>query len=211
MKKNSYDNSICLKWITLRAAVILILIGWIANITAQPLAVTERADASSKSAPTFERIPLYRIQVRITTANVKDAGTDDDLYIQLNDRDKAFYLDRARDDFERNKTGTFDILPEFVKEVADIDFLTIGHKGSDAICLKKVELLLNDNRYPVYVKEYSVGKWLDDNQSTKINGNDMRSFVGWIDGRRRSPLSGCSRLIMMSMAALNRSPVYKPF
>jgi hypothetical protein len=100
-------------------------------------------------------------------------------YIKLNDRDKAFYLDRARNDFKRNRTETYDILPEFVKEVADINFLTIGLKGTDAICLKKVELLLNDNRYPIFIKEYAGGKWLDNNSSTKIRGCEMRSFSGW--------------------------------
>jgi hypothetical protein len=79
MKKNSNYIPIYLERIVCRALSILFLATWITNISAQPLVMLERSNESILEAPAFEKIPLFRIQVRITLADVEDAGTDDDV------------------------------------------------------------------------------------------------------------------------------------
>ena len=140
--------------------------------------------------PAFEDISLHRIQLRITMANVEDAGTDDDVYVQMNRSDKIFYFDRGKNDFKRGGNETFDFLSTSVRKIKDIQFLKVGIKGTDAVCIKKIELLLNDNRNVVYVKEFSgVGKWFDNSTSITIGGPELRSFAGWQNTTQNGTLS----------------------
>ncbi len=50
-------------------------------------------------------IPVERIDVVITTANVSDAGTDGNVYLGICGRE--FCCDTRADDFERGATGSF--------------------------------------------------------------------------------------------------------
>src|SRR4051794_39355444 len=62
------------------------------------------------NVPPFEKINIYRIQLEITTCNNEDAGTDNDVYVQMNEGDEKFYLDKSVDDFRKGHSETYDIL-----------------------------------------------------------------------------------------------------
>jgi hypothetical protein len=141
---------------------------------------TESASISNDLVRNFENLTVYRMELRITTANVEDADTDDGVYVQVNGRDRNFYLSKAIDDFERNRTYTYDILSGEVKTVRDITQLKLGLRGDDAISFKRLELFLNGNKYPVFVKEFAgSGRWLDNSQSFTIPGYELRRHAGW--------------------------------
>lgn len=106
--------------------------------------------------PPFDEMVVYRIQLKITTASGQGSGTDDGVYAQLNGNDQRFFLSRGIENFETGKTVVYDILSEYIGQVKNIEFLRIGKNGQDALCISKVELLLNNNPEPVFEKSWDI-------------------------------------------------------
>ena len=134
---------------------------------------------SSIAVPSFEDVTIYRIQLRIFTCNKEDAGTDGGVYVQMNEGDKRFYLNRTKDDFRQGAGDTYDVLSEKIKRIKDIKFLKIGLRGDDGVCIAKIELSLNNNTSPVFSKSFSAGKSIDNSQSFTISSSELRTFSGW--------------------------------
>jgi hypothetical protein len=112
-------------------------------------------------------IPIWHLQLEITVANKENSGTDDDVYFRLKNGDR-YYLNSARDDFERGKKYTFSLLYPGVSKVGDIKYLTIGKKGDDGLCIKKVNLYINKaTNSPIFSKTYASGKWIDNDKDNK--------------------------------------------
>jgi hypothetical protein len=131
-------------------------------------------------APSFEDITIYRIQLRILTCNNEDAGTDDGVYVQMNERDEKFFLDKSTDDFRKGLSRTYDILSETVNKIKDVNFLKIGIRGDDGTCIRAIQLFLNDNKSPVFEKSYSgLGNWIDNSQSFTVTESELRKNSGW--------------------------------
>ena len=105
------------------------------------------------------------LRVRVTTADVSWAGTDDDVTLTLAGRN--WNLDNeGHDDFERGNTDTFDIDPGSGLYLSDISFIRI-HKSSDGIAggwkLKGIEVIANGNT--IYNNQ-SINQWLEDDNRT---------------------------------------------
>jgi hypothetical protein len=112
-----------------------------------------------------DRNIVNRLRVRITTANVRWAGTDDDVTVRLGGR--TWNLDNpGRDDFERGNTDTFDLDPGTGLYASDIHSVRI-HKSPDGISggwkLKGVRVTVNGST--VYNNQ-SINKWLEDDDRT---------------------------------------------
>ena len=134
--------------------------------------------------PAFEEMPVYRLQLKLTTGTTNDAGTDNPVYVQINNADEKFYLVRGVDNFVAGKTATYEVLIDSIKKVKDIDFIRFGIKGDDGVCLKKVELILNEHL--VYGKEYAgnKGTCIDNGSSehpatVRISGTELRASTKW--------------------------------
>jgi len=107
-----------------------------------------------------ENLPIWRVQFKLRTANVKDAGTDDDIKVELNNK-HTNWIDYARDDFERNDTFTYDLVLDNVKFLSNITQIKITKTGSDAWCLRSFELLVNGKT--IYFQDFgSSGRWIGD-------------------------------------------------
>lgn len=142
--------------------------------------------ASLANAPAFEDIPVYRIQLRISTGTGTDAGTDDPVYTQLNKNDTRFYLVKGTDNFVEGRSAKYDVISESIKTIKDIEFLRFGIKGDDGVCFKKVELLLNNSEIPLFSKSWRDGKGnCFDNASSsllpiiEISGLELRTSPYW--------------------------------
>lgn len=109
----------------------------------------------------IEDVPVYRLQVVFTTANVEDAGTDDKVYIQLNSSMRPYYLDYGIDDRERNTKKAYDILDPSIRHIRDIKHLNITKMGTDGWAIAKVELRVNGDK--VFEKSYSTPRNIDGN------------------------------------------------
>lgn len=130
--------------------------------------------------PAFEEAPIFRIQLKLTTGVGASASTDETPYVQFNDDDKRFYLYRPIDNFEEGLTDTYDILTSAISKIKDIKYIRFGLTGTDGWCVKKVQLLLNNNPVPVFIKEYpSHGNCIDNRGSFVIPGSELRQCTSW--------------------------------
>jgi len=139
---------------------------------------------SSYSRPAFEEMPLYRVQLKITTGSSHDAGSDDPVYVQVNEGNEKFYLVRGMNNFVEGSTVEYDVLIDDIKKVEHIKFLRFGIQGGDGVCFKKVELLFNFE--VVFSKEYSgeTGFCMDNGSSAlpsslQIAGSELRNSPNW--------------------------------
>jgi len=104
---------------------------------------------------------VNKLRVKVTTANVGWAGTDDDVRIYLGGR--SWNLDNPdRNDFERGNTDTFDLDPGTGLYQSMISSIRI-HKSPDGIAggwkLKGLQIYVNGSR--IYNNQ-SINKWLED-------------------------------------------------
>ena len=134
--------------------------------------------------PAFENIPVWRLQLRVKTSGIKNANTDDEVYVKFTgDRTSKYFLDRAGDDREKNKVNTYDILDPNIGTIRDIKFMHIMIDGNDGWCVKSVELLVNDVKTPVFSKNYKSCHWLDGDgkkgPSLYITGKELRKSSSW--------------------------------
>lgn len=145
------------------------------------------------TAPAFEEMPIYRLQLRLTTGRKNDAGTDHAVFVQMNNRRDSFYLARGIDNFEEGTTETYDVMLRSVKKVKDIDYIRFAVNGDDGMCFKKVELLLNNCGSPVYSKSYGGdrGACFDRGSSSPtlyIAGTELRASPNWSYGLARADM-----------------------
>ena len=148
----------------------------------------------SQDTPTFtatilrpavdENIPVYRIELRLVTAGGEWDGTDNEVFVQLNQDDDSYFLDYGRDDFNRNADQRFDIISEHIRTIKDIDFIKFGVKKDDQWGIKKVELYLNNSTQPVFSKTYSptvvINKHTGQSDHFVISSADLRSNASWL-------------------------------
>lgn len=105
---------------------------------------------------------INMLKIKVTTADVAWAGTDDNVKIYLGGR--SWNLDNTgRDDFERGRTDTFELDPGPNLYKSMISSIRI-HKSPDGIAggwkLKGLKIYVNGNM--IYNKQ-NINKWLEDN------------------------------------------------
>jgi tetratricopeptide (TPR) repeat protein len=107
------------------------------------------------------RLPVWRIQLRIRTADIPDAGSDDSVQVCLNSPDDTYvpslnstWLDYGPrpidpssifllDDFARGRDFPYDLLLDNVAELSDITMLMLHKEGSDAVAIAELSLCVN--------------------------------------------------------------------
>jgi hypothetical protein len=134
--------------------------------------------------PAFEKMPIFRIQLRITTT--VNNGTDDAVWVELNEDAHRFYLVKGIDNFKPGSMVTYDIIDADIKNLEDIRFIKFGVVGEDGPCFKKVELLVNSSSSPIYSTPIvtSNGTCFDNNSGTVspnliISYNNLRNHPNW--------------------------------
>ena len=112
-----------------------------------------------------DRSLVNALRVKVTTADVGWAGTDDDVTLTLAGR--GWNLDNeGHDDFERGHTDTFDLDPQTGFRSSDIHSVRV-HKSPDGIAggwkLKGVEVIVNGS---TLYSNQSINRWLEDDDRT---------------------------------------------
>ena len=102
---------------------------------------------------------VNRLRVRVKTADVQWAGTDDDVTFKTDGR--TWKLDSSSDDFERNSTRTYELDPRTGLHVSDISTVTI-QKSSDGLFggWKLGRLRVTANSLVIYDNQ-TVNTWLE--------------------------------------------------
>ena len=138
--------------------------------------------------------PIWRAQIRLVTANISDAGSDDSVKVALSSANST-WLDYGRDDFERNTSYLYDLNLSGLKTFRDVSQIKIEKIGTDGWCLKSFELLLNDRL--VYSQSFSTCRWLDGNDSHfpsyTVISSTLRNSTKW-KSYTRPPLSSIAVL-----------------
>ena len=134
--------------------------------------------------PAFESMPVWRLQLRVKTSGIKNANTDNEVYVKLTSKKSSIYfLDNAGDDREKNKVNTYDILDPNIRTMRDIRMLQMKIKGTDGWCVKSIEILVNDVNVPVFSKSFRTCQWLDGNDhdgpTLYFSGSNLRKHPGW--------------------------------
>jgi hypothetical protein len=146
-------------------------------------------------------IRVWRIQLRVRTADVSDAGTGDAVQVRLtsplatyNPTGNRRWLDYGprwegagfvgwRDDFARNREFTYDLDQSYIGELSDITMLTIDKEGSDGVAIAEIALLVNEQEVfsRVFGETSSTCLWLD-NES-----GHSPSYTVWLSELRAHP------------------------
>lgn len=202
----------CLKKMALSGFAFVL---WAASLHAQPNVPPSRSNLPGGSAgggPSFSRpagfedVPVYRIVIAITTANVSDAGTDDAVYIKFNNLMAPFWLNLPGDDRERNHVDRYDIVTNDIQFVRDIKDITIVKAGNDGWAIKTFELIINNQL--IYQQQFDP-LWIDGNDGhqpeASMLSNQLRASSLWnYNGNRATiyiPPRSYSRLDLKQMVA----------
>lgn len=168
------------------------------NDTTKPTTVVDHRIGRDMSAsliqPEFEEMPVYRIQLRITSGRGNGAGTDDKVYVQLRDSAARFYLAKGIDNFKEGSVVMYDVIDADIRKVKHIRMIRFGVEGNDGVCLKKVELFLNNSNSPVFINGGTIsterGVCIDNNSDElrqyTISRNELRASRNWNYGGSRS-------------------------
>ena len=119
--------------------------------------------------------PIWRVRIRLKTADVRHAGTDDDIKVWIGC--KGTYLDYARNDFERNNNEWFDLMFDEGTTYGDLASLIIEKEGDDDWCLSEVELQINGST--LFSHSNPEGKWVYNRDYVVFTYSDLHSDPQW--------------------------------
>ena len=166
----------------------------------------DRASSIRVQGPNPELDKVYRVQIRIETGDVDDAGTDDDVLVSLNQKNFT-WLDYGRNDFQRGDTYTYDLLLDDVARISSIKWITFNKTGSDDWCIKSFELLINHQALVlppvrIYREEFPTCRWLDDKngdrRSLTIPFAKLRAQSAWRQARIPGTIGAIDRTELIS-------------
>lgn len=134
-----------------------------------------RASSIEVLAPYPENEPVLFVEVRLETANIEDAGTDDHVYVSLN-KSNSTLLDYPRNDFDRGSSNRYHLSNNGIREINDLHSIAIYKNGSDGWCISKVELIINE--WSAFSEVYEPCIWLDND-----NGHDREHTIRYLSLR----------------------------
>jgi hypothetical protein len=101
---------------------------------------------------------IWRAQLYIYVADKDDAGTNDQVSVQLNAANNTL-INGDQDDFHRARGRSWDLRLDGVNQIGDLDYLRISKTGSDGMCIRYMYLLINNK--VIYEEDFPNGLWLD--------------------------------------------------
>ena len=146
--------------------------------------------------------PTFRVQVRIQTAAIADAGTaDNQVLASINGpyphvMPEFTFLDHSRNDFERYDIWSYDLAASRISEVGDLNGLTIENRSSDDWCVRGVELWLDEQRMFRHYFGNETCQWLGaDSEDTRyvFSHDVLRASSYWNPEARTVPLEVITR------------------
>jgi hypothetical protein len=144
-------------------------------------------------------LDAYRVQARISTANVEDAGTSDEwVRVAVNGpyphvMPESRWLDHSQNDFERGGSELYDLAAGRIGELGDLTALTLENRSDDDWCVKRIEIVVNGK--PAFVRDWGIQTclWIGaDSASTRVvfTHADLRASPYWSRFESASPFTG---------------------
>lgn len=148
-----------------------------------PPAVVGFLSDNNVPKPVDENLSVFRIEIRLITGKKENEDSDLEVFVQLNDADKNYFLDYGPDDFQLGADRKYDIISSAVRKLSDLKYLRIGVKGDDVWGLKGIELYLNNSSIPVYARAFpealrlnGTGNW---QREVYIGSDEIRNNSYW--------------------------------
>src|SRR5581483_7443684 len=167
-----------------------------------------RADAAPPEAA-----PIWRTQLRVRTCASTNAGTNNPVFASLAPGNLTA-LDYGRNDFPVNNTFTYDLVPTGISTFADVTRLRVSKTGTDGLCIRSLELLLNNRS--IFLRDFgAAGQFLDGgggSVNVTFTGAQLRANQRWIDYQLPFPALTLtraeleSRVEAMAGTAMSGSP-----
>ena len=171
--------------------------------------------ATDAAAAPPETAPIWRSQLQVRTCDLANADTDDPVFASLR-AGNSTALDYGRNDFPRNNTFTYDLLPAEVARFQDVTRLRISKTGTDALCVRSLRLRLNNRE--IFFRDFgAAGRWLDGSGgsvSFTITAAELRASAQWAGYQQPFPAFVLSRAEMesrveaMAGTAISGSPAH---
>lgn len=96
-------------------------------------------------------LPVWRVQLEVMVADLKNAGTDNTIRAALKLADGSYalstYLDYGRDDFERDQLYSFDLNFAGIDHISDIVGFSLYNSDDekDVLLIKQLSLVVNEH------------------------------------------------------------------
>lgn len=132
---------------------------WSARNYPQPVPISPATDT---------RQAVTSLLVETKTSNVQWANSNAEIYFDIGTREWRLD-DPARDDFERNRTDTFNLQELGDLRMSDIRKIALRHTGEDGWLPESIKVYVNDpqkSNAPYY--EGSIQMWLDGGQGANL-------------------------------------------
>lgn len=131
-----------------------------------------------------EDVPLWLIELEVTTADVSDAGTDDTVTLRMKTRDGGSVdLDVGGDDRERGDTQRYIVNPWSVRSIRDIEQLELYKNGDDGWAIASLALRVNGDATPIFSHTFASPQWLDNDSGHARNvvfaSSQLRAHPNW--------------------------------
>jgi hypothetical protein len=129
---------------TASAVAVLATPSLTAPAAAAPVAQSPATAVRAAAVDPIETMPLWRVQVRITTGTVPDAATKGHPAIRFNPTTTGVRTlnPQSPTAFSRGREVTHDV--RLFNDASQITMLRLGIAGADNWCVQKVQLVLND-------------------------------------------------------------------
>ena len=129
---------------------------------------------------------IWRVQVRITTGDVPQAGTSNEINVGVGgpidgETGGGTWLDHSGDDFEPGATHDYDLVNlSGIDDLGDIESLEIFKPGTDNWCLANVMVIVNN--IPVFTTGFGPPcQWVNAGatESVQIPHDALHSYPWW--------------------------------
>ncbi|MFC9918273.1 hypothetical protein [Agromyces binzhouensis] len=148
----------------------------------QGIVTTGLDDRAGGYTRAVDPVGVWRVQLRVRTADVANAGTTDPVEARLTSPLRTFspngnrrWLDYGprwegagpfgwRDDFGRDREFTYDLDQGAIGQLSDISMLTLAKEGTDAVGIAELGLLVNGTEVfsRVFGETAASCLWIDD-------------------------------------------------
>lgn len=156
------------------------------------VAVTRNGDSAATDeacvlTPDGRYRPLWRATLRVRVADVSDAGTDSAVHVRLNSptgigfspSGNETWIDTPLDDFEANTSRDYELLLNHVRnDVSEVKMIALLVDGDDALCIRSVELFLNERS--MFAQDFgTAGVWVSEGNQLTVRREQLRGSTAW--------------------------------
>ncbi len=157
-------------------------------------------------------VDVSKLEFKIKTADVKYGGTDDTVYVSLNEKNKSHIGVAKYNDWERGDYKKYNLSTDYVDVQSDINRIEISKDGTNGWCIEKFELFVNS--LIIYEHVFSPCHFLDNEPSKNqknfwsISGDALYNSPNWNPPLGAVPIApGSEKVIPVSKSDIDKDQI----